>query len=115
MDAYAEAVTSGDPAAVAALFAIDAVQIDPATAPPNVGRDAIKAFFQSATDASTSTRFEVLAAHSSGDRIAIDFRVTVTIGDGSMTISGIEVFRIDDTGLIAEVTAYWDGTDVAAG
>ncbi|MGH9092045.1 MAG: nuclear transport factor 2 family protein [Acidimicrobiales bacterium] len=112
---YCAAVTARDAAAVAALFAEDAVQRDPATAPPNEGRAAIEAFFQSAVDASTATRFEALAVHTAGDHVAIDFRVAVTLEAGAMTIEGIEVFTVGADGLIGEVTAYWDDADVTFG
>jgi steroid Delta-isomerase len=112
VDRYCTAVSSRDAGAVAALFAEDAVQRDPATAPPNVGRDAIRAFFQAAVDASEATEFEALAVHTAGEHVAIDFRVTVTLEGGTMTISGIEVFTVGPGGTIREVTAYWDDADV---
>lgn len=115
VDRYCAAVSSRDAAAVAALFAEDAVQRDPATAPPNEGRDAIRAFFQAAIDASSATEFEALAVHTAGDHVAIDFRVTVTLESGTMTISGIEVFTVGAGGLVTEVTAYWDEADVTFG
>jgi steroid delta-isomerase len=110
---YAEAVSAGDPAAVAALFAHDAVQTDPATAAPNVGRAAIETFFENAAAASKGTRFEALAVHTAGAFAAIDFGVTVTLETGAMRIEGIEVFEFDDDGLIKTVTAYWDDADVS--
>lgn len=115
VERYCAAVTARDATAIAALFAEDAVQADPASAPPNVGRDAIRAFFQSAVDASAATNFEALAVHTAGDHAAIDFRVTVTLEAGAMTIEGIEVFTVGDDGLIREVTAYWDDADVTFG
>lgn len=113
VDRYCNAVSSRDAGAVAALFTEDAVQRDPATAPANVGRDAIRAFFQAAIDASEATEFEALAVHTAGDHVAIDFRVAVNLGGGSMTIAGIEVFTVDPRGKISEVTAYWDDADVS--
>lgn len=110
---YADTVSAGDPAAVAALFRPDAVQADPATAPPNVGRDAIRTFFENAGAAGKGMRFEAQAVHTAGSHAAIDFRVTVTLDTGSMRIEGIEVFDFDDDGLIRSVTAYWDEADVS--
>jgi steroid Delta-isomerase len=110
---YARAVTARDPAAVAGLFTEDAVQHDPANTPPNVGRAAIEAFFQSAVDASTATDFEVLALHTCGDHAAIDFKITVTLDSGTMVISGIEVFTVTEELQIASVSAYWDDADVS--
>ncbi len=112
IDRYAAAVTAGDVDAVADLFTDDAVQSDPVTAPPNVGREAIRAFFRAAADASTATRFEAVRVHTAGDRAAVDFRVTVTLASGIMTIEGIEVFTVADDGRIRAVEAYWDDADV---
>ena len=46
MARYAAVVSSRDADAYAALFTPDAVQVDPYPTPPNVGRDAIRAFIQ---------------------------------------------------------------------
>ena len=45
VDRYVATVNGRDPGAIAALFTPDAVQADPASNPPNVGRDAIGRFF----------------------------------------------------------------------
>jgi len=113
VDRYCAAVTSRDVGAMVALFTPDAVQTDPASAPPNVGHEAIRAFFQSTVDASTATTFRALAVHTSGNQAAVDFEVTVAMDGGSMVISGIEVFSVADDGRISAVTAYWDDADVA--
>jgi steroid delta-isomerase len=113
VDRYCTAVTSRDVDAVAALFTEDAVQADPANTPPNVGREAIHAFFTSAVEASEATRFEALAVHTCGNQVAIDFKVTVTLESGNMVISGIEVFTVTDDDRISAVAAYWDDADVS--
>jgi steroid delta-isomerase len=110
---YCAAVTSRDVDAVVALFSEDAVHQDPANAPANVGHEAVRAFFESAVDASTATVFEASGVHTAGDHVAIDFRVTVTLDAGTMVIEGIEVFSVGDDGRIRSVTAYWDDADVA--
>jgi|SRR6185437_9281451 len=113
---YAAAVTARDVDAVVALFADDAVQRDPASAPPNVGRDAIRTFFGNAVDASTGTDFTVTGVHTAGDAVAFNFSVVAKLGDaGAMTISGIEVFTVGADGRIATMTAYWDDADVTTG
>jgi len=112
VDRYCQAVTSRDVDAVVALFTEDAVQADPVSAPPNVGRDAIGAFFQAAVDASSATTFRALAVHTCADQVAIDFRVEVTVEGGTMVISGIEVFTVSEDGRICAVSAYWDDADV---
>jgi steroid delta-isomerase len=112
IDRYCAAVTSRDVDRVVALFTEDAVQRDPATAEPNVGRDAIRTFFAAGLSASLTTDFSALAVHTCGDQVAIDFKVAVTLDGGSMTITGIEVFTVASDGRIAAVTAYWDDADV---
>jgi steroid delta-isomerase len=113
IDRYAAAVSARDIDAVLALFAEDAVQRDPSTAPPNVGHEAIGTFLRNGVGASEATLFEALSVHTSGDDVAIDFRVTVTLESGTMVIEGIEVFTVGDDGRITEVTAYWDDADVS--
>lgn len=112
---YCRAVTDRDVEAVVALFTPDAVQADPASSPPNVGHQAIAAFFQAAVDASTATTFQATGVHTCGSQVAIDFTVVVALEAGTMTISGIEVFTVTEEGLISAVTAYWDDADVRIG
>jgi steroid Delta-isomerase len=109
---YAAAVSARDVEGVLALFSDDAVQRDPYGATPNVGAEAIATFLGNAFGAGTATLFEALAVHTAADRVAIDFRVSVTFGSGTMVIEGIEVFTVADDGRIAEVDAYWDEADV---
>jgi steroid delta-isomerase len=115
VDTYCAAVTAGDLDGIIALYAPGAEQRDPANTPPNVGHDAIRTFYANARSAADSLRFEALAVHTCGNQVAFDFRVTVSLGGGEMVISGIEVFTVDDDHLIADVVAYWDDKDVAAG
>lgn len=113
---YASAVSARDVDNLLSMFATDAVQLDPANTPAHLGHDAIRRFLQDAIDASSSSDFEVLNAHTCGDSIAIDFRVTVGLGSSQdpskMTIEGIEVFHLNDDLLVDRVEAYWDDSDV---
>jgi steroid delta-isomerase len=115
VDRYCAAVTAGDMDAIIAMYVADAVQRDPSSAPPNVGHAAIRTFYENARAAADSLRFEAPAVHTSGNHVAFDFTVTVSLGGGEMVIHGIEVFTVSDDHLITEVTAYWDDADVAAG
>jgi hypothetical protein len=45
--------------------------------------------------------------------VAINFRIAVEVGGGTMVMNGIEVFALDDDGLISSVHAYWDEADVS--
>jgi len=110
---YVDTINGRDPAAIAALFTEDAVQADPASQPPNVGRDAITRFFTDGIGASDDWTFAATAVHTCASTEAIDFSIAVQVGGGTMQISGIEVFEADDDGRFRSAHAYWDDADVA--
>jgi steroid delta-isomerase len=113
IDRYVTTINTRVPAAIADLFTEDAVQADPASRPPNIGRQAIVEFFTTGIAASQGWLFEAERVHTCGSTVAIDFRITVDLGEGSMVISGIEVFEAADDGRFASAHAYWDDADVA--
>ena len=113
--AYVDALNTRDPVVIAALFAEDAVQADPASDPPNVGRAAITAFFEGSVGASDGWTFAAKAVHTCAATVAIDFQIDLITGGSPMTIDGIEVFEVGDDGLITTVNAYWDESDLTFG
>jgi steroid delta-isomerase len=112
VDRYVTTINARDPEAIAALFTEDAVQADPASSPPNVGRTAITTFFANGIAASEGWVFEAERIHTCATTVAIDFRITVSLGEGSMVVSGIEVFESADDGRFTSAHAYWDDADV---
>jgi len=113
--AYVEAVNARDPQAIADLFSADAHQADPASNPPNIGRQAIAGFFRDSIGASDSWTFTAKAVHTCAATVAIDFQIDLITGGSPMTIDGIEVFEVGDDGLITTVNAYWDESDLTFG
>jgi steroid delta-isomerase len=109
---YVDAVNARDPQAIADLFTEDGIQADPASNPPNVGREAIATFFEDGIAASDSWTYTAKAVHTCADHVAIDFAIVVETGGTAMTIDGIEVFVTDDDGLFTSVHAYWDDGDL---
>jgi steroid Delta-isomerase len=109
---YVEAVNARDATAIGALFTEDAVQADPASNPPNLGRDAIVAFFENSIGASESWTFTATKIHTCADTIAIDFTISMMVGGTNMAINGIEVFTMGNAGLFTSVHAYWDDSDL---
>jgi steroid Delta-isomerase len=112
LDQYVETINGRDPSAIAALFTEDAVQADPASNPPNVGREAIAAFFSGSIAASEQWTFRAKEVHTCAANVAIDFEIAVQTGGATMTIAGIEVFTFDDAGKIQSLSAYWDDADM---
>jgi len=113
--AYVETINRRDPPAIAALFTEDAVQSDPVSQPPNIGRAAIATFFENGIAASDGWTFTAKTVHTCGANVAIDFEIAVETGGGTMTIDGIEVFTTDESGLFSTVNAYWDDADLTFG
>ncbi len=109
---YVAAVNGRDPQVIASLFTEDAVQADPASAPPNVGREAIRSFFADGIAASKSWEFTAGAVHTCDSTVAIDFAIAVGLDTGTMRIQGIEVFQAADDGRFRSAHAYWDDADV---
>ncbi len=112
IDSYVAAVNAREPERIAALFAEDASQADPASNPPNVGREAIATFFANGVAGSEGWEFTATRVHTCASTAAIDFEIAIAANGATMTISGIEVFDIDDAGLIRTVKAYWDDSDL---
>ena len=112
VDHYVATINGRDPVAIAALFTEDAVQADPASDPPNVGREAITTFFTNGIAASDGWVFEATDVHTCASAVAIDFTITIALGGGSMVVRGIEVFEATDDRRFSSAHAYWDDADV---
>lgn len=107
VESYVGAVGRQDLETVLALFADDAVQEDPIGTPPNVGKDAVRGFFEKAFGAAFSTELTgpVLVT---GDYAAFHFTIRVPLGDEVMTVRVIDQIRVNEDGLIAELRAVVD-------
>jgi len=112
---YVAAINSRTPEAIAARFTEDARQADPASNPPNIGREAIEGFFRNSIAGSDSWTFTAERIHTCASTAAIDFRIDLVAGGSPMSISGIEVFEVNDDGLFTSVNAYWDESDLSFG
>jgi uncharacterized protein (TIGR02246 family) len=113
IERYAAVVSSKDAEAYAALFTLDAVQMDPYPSGLHEGRDAIKAFIASGFEGCETMTFGVEEVHPVADKAAIRFQITLTLAGGAtMHIRGVEVFTVTDEGLISAVEAYWGEEDV---
>jgi steroid Delta-isomerase len=104
---YVEAVGRQDIEATMALFAEDARQEDPVGTPPNVGRDAIRRFFERSYRGSfTTTLTGPLLV--TGDHAAVHFTIEVPTGGDPLVVRVVDLMRFDEDGLIAEVHAVVD-------
>lgn len=106
MRRYAELFNAGDPAAVADLYADDAVIEDPVGKPPVEGRAAIEKFYADAIAAGTRlTAHEVRGSY--GNRSAMRFSAELP----GLRVDGIEVMTFGDDGRVVRMEAFWGPGD----
>ena len=107
VERYVDAVGRQDLEATLALFAEDACQEDPVGTPANVGRGAIKDFFERAYKGSFSTTLTgpLLVT---GDHAAVHFTIEVQTRREPMLVRVIDLIRFDEDGLIADLRAVVD-------
>ncbi len=106
---YVEAWNVGVAArpAFMALFTADARHEDPVGSPPNLGRDAIGAFFDAIVSTSERMNLQVRELYVTAGEAALVFRVMRQLESGRVeTLNGVDVFRIDDDGRIVSLKAY---------
>ena len=118
MDAYLAAWNSGDPDAVAAFFAVDAVYDDRGAAEKAPGRGAIRAHLAAVMAAFPDLRFEIVRNAHVGDVSWGEWRAAMTHRGNLFGLAatgrrigsaGVDVARLGDDGLITELISYYDG------
>jgi steroid delta-isomerase len=107
VEQYVAAVGRQDLEATLALFAEDARQEDPIGTPANVGRDAIRGFFEKAFRGSFETTLTgpLLVT---GNHAAVHFTIEVPTGAEPLVVRVVDLIRFDDDGLIADLRAVVD-------
>lgn len=107
---------SGDAEAWAAAFAVDGIFHDPVGEPPIVGRAAIGAFIASVLpNFSPFLGLTPREAHTVGNAVAVSWTGAAVTATGTpVNWSGINVYDLDDKGLIREARAYFNRAIFAA-
>jgi len=104
--AYVAGFDAGDPDAIADLFAEDATVEDPVGSELRRGKAAIREFYGFST--STGAKLELLGdPRCAGDYVAFPFAVLLDMQGQKSHIEVIDTFRIDDSGKITEMRAFW--------
>lgn len=104
---YVEAVGRQDLEATLELFAEDARQEDPVGTPANIGREAIRRFFERAYRGRFSTTLTgpLLVT---GDHAAVHFTITVPTDGEPIVVRVADLIRFDEDGRITELRAVVD-------
>ncbi|GAA2584278.1 nuclear transport factor 2 family protein [Actinomadura fulvescens] len=110
LQSYVDGFAAGDPAAVAGLFADDAVIEDPVGHPPVQGRAAIDEFYANAVGAGTKLTLDTPIRGSHGSRAAMAF--TVEVPAMGIRIRAIDVLTFGEDGKVTRMEAFWGPDDI---
>ena len=110
LQGYIDGWKNSDREAWLALFAEDAVLIDPVGSEPNTGLEAIAAFWDRIHDLPMKYEPEVHRIVACGDEGLLVFKMISRPegSNGGMTMEIADTFKINDEGKITQLKAYWD-------
>lgn len=113
---YNEACSSGSLADVTAFFTDDAVIYDLNHAPV-VGREAIGRFWGHVRGKWGGAHWSTDSVIAQGQRAAAEWTMSGVAGGLAFTFRGVDIFHVNDDGLLCEVRQYWrfDPTDLTSG
>jgi steroid delta-isomerase len=112
---YFAAIRAMDVERCVAVFAADAEQHDPVGAPPNIGTDAIRAFFTQIMGGFKEVGLTEDSVHVNANSAAAKWTGNGIAHNGnSVTFEGIDVIDCNDEGKIVLVRAFWDPAPVMA-
>ena len=112
-----EAVEAGDRDGWIALFADEAVVEDPIGESPfdpeglgHRGTDAIAAFYDTVIGTNESITFEIRESWAAGNEVANVGTISTTLPDGGGTVhtDGVFTYRVDDSGKVIALRAFWE-------
>jgi steroid delta-isomerase len=113
-DKYFKSLNNMDRDDYLSCFSEDAVVMDPYGSPPFAGKEALNAFMDTMQKTWTLFEMDPGRAFASGDRVAMTWDCTATAKNGKTAdFSGINVFTLNEAGLISRVEAYWDFEEMA--
>lgn len=110
LQGYIDGWKNADREAWLALFAEDAVLIDPVGSEPNTGLEAIAAFWDRIHDLPMNYEPEVHRIVACGNEGLLVFKMISRPegSNGGMTMEIADTFTINDEGKITQLKAYWD-------
>lgn len=107
VDDYLAAITASDVDGVVSLFAPDARQEDPVGSTPNVGSEAIRAFFAASAEvAMSATRYGPVCVM--GNQAVFQILISMPAGDDEFRILFTDLITVNEQGLITELLGWND-------
>src|SRR5215510_3869710 len=112
---YFAALRAMDQEAWVSTFAEDAVSHDPYGAPPIVGHQKLREFFQTITGAFKEVGLTEKEIFIAGTGAAVKWTGSGTSKQGrSVNFEGIDVFEVNPEGKIQTLYAYWNPAEMVA-
>jgi steroid delta-isomerase len=105
-DRYVAAVSAHDPDLIMATFGDHPHQEEPVGSEPNVGREAIRRFFESHSGGFTILRMSPVTVV--GHHAVMQIRVDLERGGARKSLTSSDVMTFDDDGRITSIRAYPD-------
>ena len=99
---------AGDRAAWIANFADDVVFHDPVSSPPKHGRAAAERSWDNSFSNGQAWTLTLTQLVVCGDEAAITLDNHGRVGGQEFTMRGIEIWKVDDSGRVREVRAYFE-------
>ncbi len=115
VQAYVDSFNEQDKPKFLGVLADDVVQIDPVGSPPNRGRAALESFWDGLYGQWDTIDLKIVDVIVAGDEAAMVFHLTQTSPGVTNVVDGIDVFKVDDGGRIAEVKGYADAGHIRSG
>jgi steroid delta-isomerase len=111
--AYFAATRAMDMEAWIATFAPDATSYDPVGAPPTVGHDGLRQFFGAIVGAFEKVGLTEEHVFIAGNGAAVKWTGQGRGKNGrDVRFEGIDIFELNEEGLIQTVRAYWNPAEV---
>jgi steroid delta-isomerase len=110
---YFAATRAMDTEAWLATFAQDATSYDPVGAPPTIGHDGLRQFFTAILDAFDKVGLTEEHIFIAGNGAAVKWTGQGKGKNGRVVrFEGIDIFELNDEGLIQTIRAYWNPAEV---
>lgn len=112
LESYIEAFNSGNPSAVAELFAENATVEDPVGSEVRHARKSIEEFYEYAVGTGAKLSLDTPIRASRSNYAAMAFTVSVNYQGRDSKMRVIDVMSFDEGGKIASMRAFWGESDI---
>lgn len=107
IEGYRVAWESRDPGAAANLFSPDATYRARIFDEPHVGREGVRAYWSSVTEAQSDVTVRMGRPFGDGRRATVEFWTTMKVAGDEVTLPGCLLLDFDEGGLCTRLREYW--------